>query len=155
MSGQNAKIVYGLLKKSLDNLSEDEKQIVNEWLLSFEFFEPFRDEPEIIKLVSFLEPIKLQSGQIIAYEEGVELCYIVSGSLYLDPEQQTPESIKKKSKKDAMQPKDWIIRPNAGKACYIATKDPDTEIIIINAKKNRKYINKKLSSKWGDLVKVT
>lgn len=89
MSGQNAKIIYGLLKRSLDNLAEDEKQLVNEWLLSFQFFEPFRDEPEIMKLVSFLEPIKLQSGQIIAYEDGVELCYIVSGALYLDSEEQT------------------------------------------------------------------
>lgn len=79
---------------------------------------------------------------------------MVSGSLYLDAECQTSDTLKKKNKKEAMTQKDWFIRPLGGKTCYLSAKDPLTEIIVINGKKNRKYINRKLTSKWGDLTRV-
>lgn len=53
-----------------------------------------------------------------------------------------------------MVPKDWVIRPQGGKACYLSVKDPHTQIIVISGKKNRKFINKKLTSKWRDLARV-
>lgn len=90
----------------------------------------------------------------MVHEDGVELCYVVSGYIFLDPEPHSNESIKKRNKKEAMVPKDWVIRPHMSKACYIAARDPTTEIIIITSKKGRKFINKKLTSKWGELARV-
>jgi hypothetical protein len=50
--------------------------------------------------------------------------------------------------------KDYILRPFPGKASIIMGKDEHNQIILLSSKEGRKLINKKLTSKWGDLARV-
>lgn len=101
-----------------------------------------------------MEPIKLKRDEINVQEEGVELCYVVSGSVILEPESTNYESLRKKHRKEGIVAKDWLIRPYPGKNSVIMGKDPVSEIIVINSKRGRKFINKKLTSQWAEVAKV-
>jgi hypothetical protein len=57
--------------------------------------------------------------------------------------------LKKKLKKDPISAKEFLIRPFPGKSSVIIGREQTNLIFVLSSKKCRKFINKKLTSKWA------
>ena len=84
MPRENNIAIFQTLSKPVSSRAEEEVSEVENWITTLEFFEQFRNEPELRQVINLTEALSLKRDQISPQEEGVELVYVVSGIVVVD-----------------------------------------------------------------------